>query len=275
MSFRDKSLARCGCPSRYVVLQGAYARYTNTLMVLERALWMAVATNRTLLVDVPAVFTPALKVAPNTRSLGDILQLERYHAACVCIDDLQSHEALRAAVYDNRNATTTAVSWYGTKSPPLKRLAADPAACAVLASGDPIYKGVCVPGGFSRRFHRLFRSPACVEQLAAGYIDRQLRPRSGSSGGAQQQQEDRYVGVHLRADPNPAQQYDLRCGGRAPCDAALPGCPETAHASAVLSSLELDPSTILADSSLPCWLCLGRICCSDAHARAHRRTAAT
>ena len=82
MSFRDKSLARCGCPSRYVVLQGAYARYTNTLMVLERALWMAVATNRTLLVDVPAVFTPALKVAPNTRSLGDILQLERYHAAC-------------------------------------------------------------------------------------------------------------------------------------------------------------------------------------------------
>lgn len=208
----------CGCPTRYVVLQGAYARYTNTLMVLERALWMAVATNRTLLVDVPAVFTPALRVAPNTRSLCDILQLERFHAACVCMDDLHSHEAVRSTVYDN---TSAAVSWYGTRSQ-LKRLASEPAELAVLASGDPIYKSVCVPASFSRRFHRLFRSPACVEQLAAGFIDRQLR------GGEQ----GRFVGVHLRADPNPAQQYDLRCGSKAPCDATLPGCPASAHVSA-------------------------------------------
>ena len=39
------------CPAHYAVLQGAYARYTNTLIVLERALYLAHANARTLLVD--------------------------------------------------------------------------------------------------------------------------------------------------------------------------------------------------------------------------------
>ena len=33
------------CPTHYAVLQGAYARYTNTLIVLERALYLR-ATRR-------------------------------------------------------------------------------------------------------------------------------------------------------------------------------------------------------------------------------------
>ena len=35
------------CPAHYAVLQGAYARYTNTLIVLERALYLAHARDRT------------------------------------------------------------------------------------------------------------------------------------------------------------------------------------------------------------------------------------
>ena len=35
------------CPAHYAVLQGAYARYTNTLIVLERALYLAHANART------------------------------------------------------------------------------------------------------------------------------------------------------------------------------------------------------------------------------------
>ena len=68
------------CPAHYAVLQGAYARYTNTLIVLERALYLAHANARTLLVDTQAMFPNNSKITqkynPGTRSLADILQVE-------------------------------------------------------------------------------------------------------------------------------------------------------------------------------------------------------
>ena len=50
------------CPAHYAVLQGAYARYTNTLIVLERALYLAHANARTLLVDTQAMFPNNSKI---------------------------------------------------------------------------------------------------------------------------------------------------------------------------------------------------------------------
>ena len=77
------------CPAHYAVLQGAYARYTNTLIVLERALYLAHANARTLLVDTQAMFPNNSKITqkynPGTRSLADILQVEPFRAACICI----------------------------------------------------------------------------------------------------------------------------------------------------------------------------------------------
>ena len=75
------------CPAHYAVLQGAYARYTNTLIVLERALYLAHANARTLLVDTQAMFPNNSKITqkynPGTRSLADILQVEPFRAAWV------------------------------------------------------------------------------------------------------------------------------------------------------------------------------------------------
>ena len=75
------------CPAHYAVLQGAYARYTNTLIVLERALYLAHANARTLLVDTQAMFPNNSKITqkynPGTRSLADILQVEPFRAACI------------------------------------------------------------------------------------------------------------------------------------------------------------------------------------------------
>ena len=50
------------CPAHYAVLQGAYARYTNTLIVLERALYLAHSSARTLLVDTQAMFPNNSKI---------------------------------------------------------------------------------------------------------------------------------------------------------------------------------------------------------------------
>ena len=82
------------CPADYAVLQGAYARYTNTLIVLERALYLAHANARTLLVDTQAMFPNNSKITqkynPGTRSLADILQVEPFRVACICIDDVST-----------------------------------------------------------------------------------------------------------------------------------------------------------------------------------------
>ena len=89
------------CPAHYAVLQGAYARYTNTLIVLERALYLAHANARTLLVDTQAMFPNNSKITqkynPGTRSLADILQVEPFRAACICIDDVSTVPSRRCS----------------------------------------------------------------------------------------------------------------------------------------------------------------------------------
>ena len=72
----------------------AWASQTNTLIVLERALYLAHANARTLLVDTQAMFPNNSKITqkynPGTRSLADILQIEPFRAACICIDDVSA-----------------------------------------------------------------------------------------------------------------------------------------------------------------------------------------
>ena len=64
------------CPAHYAVLQGAYARYTNTLIVLERALYLAHANARTLLVDTQAMF-------PNNSKITQKYNPGTAHKRCV------------------------------------------------------------------------------------------------------------------------------------------------------------------------------------------------
>ena len=97
------------CPAHYAVLQGAYARYTNTLIVLERALYLAHANARTLLVDTQAMFPNNSKITqkynPGTRSLADILQVEPFRAACICIDDVSTVPDVYRSVQGGKRAS--------------------------------------------------------------------------------------------------------------------------------------------------------------------------
>ena len=211
------------CPAQFAVLQGAYGRYTNTLIVLERALWLANFTKRTLLVDTGAMFPNNSKItkkfAPNTRSLSDILQVEPFHDACIYIDDVQSFPDVYRAVRSAPGAPERAdTSWHST-STKLSKFEHDQARIAVLASGDSLFKHACTPGEFSHTFHRLFRFPKCVEEPSSAYAAAHF---SGAP----------YIGLHLRADPSPTKQYDLRCHDKKPCDPASSACPADAFAAA-------------------------------------------
>ena len=211
------------CPAHYAVLQGAYARYTNTLIVLERALYLANANKRTLLVDTQAMFPNNSKITqkynPGTRSLADILQVEPFRAACICIDDVSTvPDVYRSVRSPPGTPGSSGVSWYGTQTP-LSKFEHDTARIAVLASGDLLFKHACTPGDFSRAFHRAFRFPECVEQLASAYATSHFKGEP-------------FIGLHLRADPSPTKQYDLKCFGKAPCDPSSAECPAEAFAAA-------------------------------------------
>ena len=190
-----------------LVVRVVGAHYGVLLLPTSSALYLAHANARTLLVDTVG---RRRRSTIRRHALEAPTQVEPFRAACICIDDVSTvPDVYRSVRSPPGTPGSSGVSWYGTQTP-LSKFEHDTARIAVLASGDLLFKHACTPGDFSRAFHRAFRFPECVEQLASAYATSHFKGEP-------------FIGLHLRADPSPTKQYDLKCFAVRPVVRRVPG----------------------------------------------------